>query len=68
MSRRLIPDPEVARERYKVVLRTLARWDEKPELNFPQPIRIRGRKYRDAEELDAFDRARADARKTREGP
>jgi hypothetical protein len=59
---KLIPDPQVARERYGVTLRTLARWDAKPELGFPRPIFINGRKHRDASELDAFDRARAEAR------
>jgi hypothetical protein len=53
----LIPDPIVAKERYGVSAMTLWRWDHDPELNFPKPIRIRGRKYRDAEQLDAFDAA-----------
>ena len=35
INRRLIPDPKVARERYGRHLRTLARWDDKPELGFP---------------------------------
>jgi hypothetical protein len=37
------------------------RWDHDPELNFPKPTYIRGRKYRDEEELDAFDLARKEA-------
>lgn len=36
---------------------TLWRWDRDPNLNFPKAIRIRGRKYRDQAELDAFDAA-----------
>ena len=36
---------------------TLWRWDRDPGLNFPKPIRIRGRKYRDESELNAFDAA-----------
>ena len=34
---------------------TLRRWDADPTLDFPRPIRIRNRKYRDEAELDAFD-------------
>jgi hypothetical protein len=59
MTKRLIPDPVVARHRYGVSQRTLPRWDEKPELGFPRPIYINRRKYRDEAELDAFDRAQA---------
>ena len=62
---RLIPDAKV-RERYGVCLRTLARWDENPTLGFPAPVYINGRKYRDSDALDAFDRARAADRKTRQ--
>jgi predicted DNA-binding transcriptional regulator AlpA len=61
MQKSLIPDPIVAK-RYHVSFTTLWRWDRDPDLNFPKPIRIRGRKYRDADELDAFDAARARAR------
>jgi hypothetical protein len=56
MSRRLMPDPQVARQRYGVHPRTLKRWDKKPELNFPGPIEINNRKYRDVDRLDAWDR------------
>jgi hypothetical protein len=54
----LIPDAEVA-ERYKRHISTVANWDKDPDLNFPKAIRINRRKYRDSDELDAFDRARA---------
>jgi predicted DNA-binding transcriptional regulator AlpA len=55
---RLIPDSEVCR-RYGVVGFTLWRWDhENPELGFPKPIRINGRKYRVEAELDEFDAKR----------
>ena len=54
----LIPDPKVAR-RYGVVARTIARWDDRPELGFPRPTRINGRKYRDEQQLDAWDKANA---------
>jgi hypothetical protein len=57
--KRLIPDPEVWK-RYGVCAMTGYRWDHNPELNFPKPIRINGRKYRDEEELEAFERRAAD--------
>jgi hypothetical protein len=52
----LLPDGKVARARYGVHPTTLWRWDQKPELGFPPPRIINGRKYRDLEELDAFDK------------
>jgi hypothetical protein len=55
----LIPDNKVARERYHVCLKTLKRWDEKPELGFPAAEWINGRKYRDTDKLDAWDTGRA---------
>jgi hypothetical protein len=58
MARKLVPDGKVAKERYGVCLSTLYRWDRNPRLNFPKPYRINGRKYRDDDELDAFDEAR----------
>ena len=39
--------------------RTLQRWDATPDLGFPLPIYINGRKYRDEAALDQFDRGRA---------
>jgi hypothetical protein len=53
---RLIPDPQVLK-RYGVTAMTLWRWDRDPSLGFPKPLYIRGRKYRDERELDAFDAA-----------
>jgi predicted DNA-binding transcriptional regulator AlpA len=52
-NQKLIPDPQVARELGRS-LRTLARWDEDPKLNFPKPVPIKGRKYRRADELAAW--------------
>jgi hypothetical protein len=52
----LIPDPVVARERYRVHPHTLRRWDKKPELGFPPVVIVNGRRYREAEKLDAWDR------------
>jgi hypothetical protein len=53
---KLIPDPVVARERYHVHPHTLRRWDRNPALKFPPPIYMNGRRYRDVEKLDAWDR------------
>ena len=56
-AKKLLPDPKVC-ERYNVTPMTLWRWDHDPDLNFPKPIRIRSRKYRDERELEAFDECR----------
>jgi DNA-binding transcriptional MerR regulator len=50
----LIPDRRVA-ERYGVCVRTLRRWDATPGLDFPAPLSIRRRRYRDAAALDQWD-------------
>jgi hypothetical protein len=55
----LLPDPQVARDRYKVNPRTIVRWDADPDLKFPPPIVINNRKYRDVAALDEWDRWRA---------
>jgi len=57
-SRRLIPDAQVC-ARYDIHTTTLRNWDLNPDLNFPKPVRINGRKYRALSELDRFDQARA---------
>jgi hypothetical protein len=57
-EKRLLPDPIVCR-RYGVCSMTLWRWDHDPNLKFPKPVRIRGRKYRDQDELNAFDATQA---------
>lgn len=56
MTKKYSADPKVA-ERYSVHITTLYRWDRNARLNFPKPIRINGRKYRDVEQLDAWDRS-----------
>jgi len=61
MAKRLIPDPAVCR-RYGIHSSTLYNWDRNPNLNFPKPIYINNRKFRDEGELDEFDQARADER------
>jgi hypothetical protein len=55
-KRVLIPDPVVARERYRVHPHTLRRWDKNPALGFPTPVYVNGRRYREAEKLDDWDR------------
>ncbi len=65
-----LPDPKVA-IRYGVSQRTPPRWDAQPELKFPKPTYINGRKYRNIKELEAWDRWRAaggGGRLTRKGP
>jgi hypothetical protein len=52
----LIPDSVVAKERYHVHAYTLRRWDEKPDLGFPPPVYVNGRRYREVAKLDAWDR------------
>jgi hypothetical protein len=54
----LLPDPQVCR-RYNIDQRTLPRWDADPDLRFPPPTYINGRKYRDVEALDSWDKWRA---------
>jgi hypothetical protein len=47
-------------ERFNVTDRTLARWLDKPDLNFPRPVMtINGRRYWDEDVLDAWERDRA---------
>jgi hypothetical protein len=56
----LIPDAKAAKK-CGVCKKTLGRWDDKPELGFPPIIWINGRKFRDADLLDAFFVARVRA-------
>ena len=52
---KLLPDRLVAK-RYDVHVRTLARWETTPGLEFPPPIYILRRRYREIEKLDQWDR------------
>jgi hypothetical protein len=45
--------------RYGVSDRTVARWERDPDLRFPQPLLVNGRKYFDEDELTRWDRANA---------
>ena len=56
----LVPNSKVAK-RCGVCTRTLDRWDDQPELGFPPIVWINGRKFRDADLLDAFIIARVRA-------
>jgi hypothetical protein len=44
--------------RYGVVVRTLDRWLDRPELNFPQPEVVNSRRYWWLNRLREWDRAR----------
>ena len=52
----LIPDVVVAKQRYNVHPHTLRRWDQNPALDFPPPIYVIGRRYREIAALDIWDR------------
>jgi hypothetical protein len=49
-------------QRYGVSSRTISRWERNPDLNFPQPEVINGRKYDDEGRLIEWDRANAGKR------
>jgi hypothetical protein len=49
-------------ERYGVCDRTISRWEHDPNLNFPAPTIINGRKYDDEERLTDWDRGNATRR------
>ena len=55
-KRVLIPDRIVAEQRYHVHPHTLRRWDKNPALAFPPRVYVNGRRYREADKLDAWDR------------
>ena len=54
------PDEELlpaasTRNRYRVSDMTLWRWENDPDLDFPKPIRINGRRYWRIADLQAFE-------------
>jgi len=53
-----MPDALVA-ARYKVTTRTIDRWDQDPDLEFPEAMRVNGRKYRSVKQLELWERRRA---------
>jgi hypothetical protein len=56
---RWTPLRDVAERRYHRHPRSIKRWETDPRLNFPKHITIRGCRYYDANELDAWDIAQA---------
>jgi len=50
-----LPTKKVA-HRYDVTVRTIERWGDDPELDFPKPIIVNLRKYYRLEELEAWER------------
>jgi hypothetical protein len=59
-SNDLLPRRLVA-ERYNVNVRTIVRWENDPNLGFPQPIEINKRQYYHEAELSVFERTRRPA-------
>ena len=54
------PDRVVA-EFFGVHVKSIKRWDRRPELGFPPPIDVNGRKYRNRREYHEFARRAAAA-------
>jgi hypothetical protein len=52
------PDSKVAKQ-LGIHIKSLPRWDARPELGFPPPIYINGRKYRRRREVQEFLRRAA---------
>jgi hypothetical protein len=49
----LVPDPQVWKE-FGVTSMTGHRWTHDPDLNFPQPVKVRKRNYRSRAALEEF--------------
>jgi hypothetical protein len=49
-----VPDSVVRAELGGITSTTMRRWEQKPSLNFPPPIRINERTYRSRRALEAF--------------
>lgn len=54
----LDPDIKVAKQ-LGIHRKSILRWDRRPELNFPKPVWINGRKYRRRAEIREFLRRAA---------
>jgi predicted DNA-binding transcriptional regulator AlpA len=59
-DRELIPDAEAAYS-LGVSVRTLIRWDNRSELDFPKPVRVNGRRFRRPVEIAKWVAKRAKA-------
>lgn len=57
-SQRKLPTRQVC-QRYSVSDRTIARWERDPDLKFPAPDTINGRKYFNESDLIEWERSRA---------
>lgn len=57
-----LPSIRVQR-RYDICSRTLNRWEERPELGFPKPVRINRRRYWRLADLQAWERAHIGSKK-----
>lgn len=57
----LLPARDVL-ARYQVVERTISRWLADPSMSFPEPIKIRQRRYWREADLLAWERTRATTR------
>ena len=55
MSDKILTDAQVRARLGNLSQRTVDRWTADPTMGFPQPIRIRKRKYRDAAAIEAFE-------------
>ena len=53
--KKLIPDAEVRTRLGSRSQRTIDRWTADPAVNFPRPIYIRGRKFRELAAIEAFE-------------
>ena len=51
----LLPTRKVRARYGGITERTIYRWLKNPELGFPQPLVINGRRYWKPEDLEAFD-------------
>lgn len=56
-NRKYLTGPQVE-QRYQRTRMTIYRWENDPEMGFPKPIVINGRKYHEETQLDAWDQAR----------
>jgi hypothetical protein len=58
-ERRLVPAPQVWKDRYRISQMAGWRWMNDPRLSFPAPVKIRERNYFYEDELDEFDQRMA---------
>jgi hypothetical protein len=49
----LVPNSEV-KDEFGVCYQTIRRWERDPDLNYPEPVWIKNRKYQSRRKLEAF--------------